>query len=105
MESILIELRSALQEHLQQLRHMAAGLFGLKPRDEECDGRASFPMTPDRFLHFSNIDMEQPDISSECSRCGQECRADPKPGERVDDVLLRIRAEFEEHTCSAKTLT
>lgn len=53
----------------------------------------------DRYLHFENIDIEKPDISSHCSRCGQEFRAEPKPAERVDDVLLRIRAEFEPHEC------
>jgi hypothetical protein len=57
-------------------------------------------MTHDRYLQFSNIDIQLPDISSQCSRCGQEFRAEPTPGERVDDVLLRIRAEFESHTCS-----
>jgi hypothetical protein len=57
-------------------------------------------MTQDRYLQFSNIDIQLPDISSQCSRCGQEFRAEPKPGERVDDVLLRIRVEFESHTCS-----
>lgn len=56
-------------------------------------------MTQDRYLHFSHIDMEHPNISSQCSRCGQEFSAEPKPGERVDDVLLQIRAEFEAHTC------
>jgi hypothetical protein len=57
-------------------------------------------MTQGRYLHFSNIDMQLPDISSECSRCAKEFKAEPKPGERVDDVLLRIRADFENHTCS-----
>lgn len=55
--------------------------------------------TVERYLHFDNIDMEQPDISSRCSQCGQEFRAEPKPGEKVDDVLLRIRAEFNAHVC------
>jgi hypothetical protein len=51
------------------------------------------------YLLFDNIDMEQADISSRCSRCGQKFSADPKPGERVDEVLLRIRADFEAHQC------
>lgn len=53
----------------------------------------------DRYLHFDNIDMDKPDISSSCSRCGQTFTAEPKPGERVDDVLLRIRAEYDAHVC------
>ncbi|HEV2464058.1 MAG TPA: hypothetical protein VGT04_09650 [Acidobacteriaceae bacterium] len=55
--------------------------------------------TPNRYLQFDNIDMEEPDISSRCSQCGQEFRAEPKATERVDDVLLRLRAEFEAHQC------
>ena len=55
--------------------------------------------TVERYLHFDNMDMEKPDISSRCSRCGQTFKAEPKPGERVDDVLLRIRAEFNSHDC------
>ena len=55
--------------------------------------------TVERYLHFDNIDMQQPDISSRCSLCGQTFCAEPKPGERVDDVLLRIRAEFNDHEC------
>ena len=43
-------------------------------------------VTHERYLQFENIDMEQPDISSRCSHCGQEFRAEPKPAERVDDV-------------------
>jgi hypothetical protein len=27
-------------------------------------------ITVDRYLHFDNIDMEQPEISSQCSHCG-----------------------------------
>jgi hypothetical protein len=59
-------------------------------------------VTENRYLQFDNIDMEKPDISARCSRCGQEFRAQPKPGERVDDVLLRIRAEFEAHKCGER---
>jgi hypothetical protein len=56
-------------------------------------------VTPERYLQFENIDMEKPDISLRCTHCGLEFRAEPKPAERVDDVLLRIRAEFEAHEC------
>jgi hypothetical protein len=56
-------------------------------------------ITVDRYLHFDNIDMEQPNISSQCSHCGQTFKAEPRAGERVDDVLLRIRYEFNSHQC------
>ena len=55
--------------------------------------------TSDRYLHFENLDMAQPTISSQCSCCGQTFAAEPKPGETIDDVLLRIRAEFNSHQC------
>ena len=53
----------------------------------------------ERYLHFDTIDMEQPDIRSCCSLCGQEFCAVPKQHERVDDVLLRIREEYNAHEC------
>jgi hypothetical protein len=53
----------------------------------------------DRYLQFDNIDMEQPYISSRCSHCGETFEAEPRPGEMVCDVLLRIRGEFNSHQC------
>jgi hypothetical protein len=61
-------------------------------------------MTPsDRYLQFDNIDMDKPVISSKCSLCRREFAAYPKAGERVDDVLLRIRSEFNAHECQRQT--
>jgi hypothetical protein len=53
----------------------------------------------DRYLHFENIDLQRPEIISRCSQCKREFGATPKPGERIDEVLLRIRAEYEAHEC------
>jgi hypothetical protein len=58
----------------------------------------------DRYLHFDNIDMRKPDVSSQCSHCGQRFEAEPQPGERVDDVLLRVRAEFDSHLCYERSM-
>jgi hypothetical protein len=52
-----------------------------------------------RSLYFDNIDMQALEMSGRCTCCGQEFRAEPRLGERVDDVLLRIRADFEAHAC------
>lgn len=57
----------------------------------------------DRYLHFDNIDMNEPVISSRCSCCSREFAAAPKASEHVDDALLRIRAEFNAHECQAQT--
>ena len=53
----------------------------------------------DRYLHFDNIDVEQSYISSRCSYCGQTFEAEPRPGEMLCDVLLRIRGGFSSHQC------
>lgn len=53
----------------------------------------------ERYLHFDNIDMQRPDIRSRCSLCGREFQAAPLPTERVDEVLLRIRREYNSHEC------
>jgi len=55
--------------------------------------------TSGRYLHFDNIDVDLPDITSRCSRCRQSFKAEPEPGEKVDDVLLRIRGQFNSHQC------
>ncbi len=57
----------------------------------------------DRYLHFENIDMGEPAISAQCSRCEREFAAAPRANERVDDVILRLRAEFNAHECQLKT--
>jgi len=59
-------------------------------------------ITVDRYLHFDNIDMEQPEICSRCSYCGQTFKAEPRAGERVDDVLLRMRSAFNSHECQKR---
>ena len=53
----------------------------------------------DRYLHFDNIDVEQPYISSRCSYCGQTFEAETRPSEMLSDVLLRIRDDFSSHQC------
>jgi hypothetical protein len=63
-------------------------------------------MTPsDRYLQFDNIDMDEPVISSRCSACQRPFAASPKARERVDDVLLRIRVEFNAHECQRQTFS
>lgn len=52
----------------------------------------------DRYLQFSLIELDQP-IHGWCSACDREFSAAPQLGERTDDVLLRLRAEFEAHDC------
>jgi hypothetical protein len=53
----------------------------------------------DRYLRFDGIHMEQGEIHASCSRCGREFSSSPKPNERVDAVILRMRAEYDTHKC------
>lgn len=51
------------------------------------------------YLQFERIEVGQ-QVLSECSMCKRAFQAVPKPNERTDDVLLRIRAEFDAHDCA-----
>lgn len=53
----------------------------------------------ERYLHFDNFDMVLPCIASRCSGCGREFTGELQPGERLEDVVNRIRKEFERHEC------
>jgi hypothetical protein len=84
------------------LTDLTRRLTAVKIRAGEETEWPSFTMsTQPRYLQFDNIDLGKPDISCRCSRCGQEFSAEPKPTEHIDDVLLRIRADFESHNCKA----
>lgn len=52
-----------------------------------------------RFLEFEKIEQGAP-IEARCSDCDRLFRVSPKPGDRTDDLLLRLRAEFESHDCA-----
>jgi hypothetical protein len=60
--------------------------------------------TRERYLHFDNIDISLPLISANCSLCGCEFNEPPRPGEHIDQLLLRIRAKFDAHQCTATSL-
>ncbi len=52
----------------------------------------------DRYLQFSIIELDRP-VHCWCSACGRQFSASPQPGDRTDDVILRLRAEFDAHDC------
>lgn len=56
----------------------------------------------DRVLQFGNIGQGQP-IQARCSTCQRIFIGKPRPNDKkndkTDDILLRIRAEFEAHNC------
>lgn len=59
-------------------------------------------ITRERYLHFDNLDMSLPFISSNCCLCGREFNEAPVSGEHIDLVLMRIRARFDAHECTAR---
>ena len=50
-----------------------------------------------RYLHFNTFDLSAPSISSQCSACGHEFTADLQPGEQIEDVVERVRDQFNRH--------
>ena len=53
------------------------------------------------YLHFGNLDMKSGvPVKGECSVCGQPFVGISKLGERIDEVLVRMRREFNAHNCN-----
>jgi hypothetical protein len=48
-------------------------------------------LLPSRDLEFEKMEHRQP-IFARCSLCRRHFQVTPKPGERTDDLLLRVRA-------------
>jgi hypothetical protein len=56
--------------------------------------------TTSRYLHFDNIELARVHVHANCSCCGRDFAAEPMPGERNEEVVLRVRAAFNKHDCS-----
>jgi hypothetical protein len=54
------------------------------------------------FQFFEAIEQDKP-IRGTCSACSRLFTAEPNPGERTDDVLMRMRSEFDDHDCHEET--
>ena len=52
----------------------------------------------DRSLDFMKVQSGHP-LSGRCSVCKRVFIAKPKDGERDDDAVLRMRADFDVHSC------
>jgi hypothetical protein len=55
----------------------------------------------ERYLSFSHIENERPVVAF-CELCGKRFEAQPEAGKSVDDLILKVRAEFESHDCNSK---
>jgi hypothetical protein len=54
-----------------------------------------------RHLHFDNLDFKNLTVSSQCSECGREFKGEPILRELLDDMITRIKAEYEAHACAS----
>jgi len=52
-----------------------------------------------RYLHFENLDLKAENLAGECSSCRRTFLSRQNASDSIDDVLLRIRSEFEGHNC------
>ena len=54
-----------------------------------------------RYLHIDNFDLHLSALSSQCSECGQQFNGERREGEHIDDLLIRVKAEYEAHVCQS----
>src|SRR5579862_4919397 len=64
--------------------------------------RTGTELRTERCLQFANIETDKP-VVAWCSACGRAFMAEPKSGDRTDDLILRVRAEFEAHNCKERS--
>jgi hypothetical protein len=63
-------------------------------------------MTRDRYLHFDNIDFSYGRaITACCNPCDRIFVGKPVGSERTDDIVLRVRAEYDAHRCRDSAYT
>jgi hypothetical protein len=54
------------------------------------------------FQFFEKMEQGKP-AKGVCSVCSRLFVEEPKAGERTDDLLLRMRADFDAHDCHEET--
>lgn len=59
-------------------------------------------MSDRTFQFFEKMEQGEP-IKGRCSLCDRVFVGAPHPGERADDVLLRMRSDFDAHDCHEET--
>jgi len=58
----------------------------------------------DRYLRFGNLELKPGgSVSASCSACGRPFTGTTGSGDKIDEVLIRMRAEFDAHTCGEDT--
>jgi hypothetical protein len=54
------------------------------------------------FQFFEKVEKGSP-VKGVCSSCSRLFITEPKAGERMDEVLLRMRGDFDGHDCHEET--
>jgi hypothetical protein len=54
------------------------------------------------FQFFETIEQDKP-IRGTCSVCSKLFVEEPEPGEQMEEVLLRMRSDFDAHDCHEET--
>jgi len=52
-----------------------------------------------RYLSFSNLQTGRP-VVAYCSVCDRRFEARPEADKRADDLILKVRADFDAHKCN-----
>ncbi|MFZ0276337.1 MAG: hypothetical protein WA651_07070 [Candidatus Sulfotelmatobacter sp.] len=54
----------------------------------------------ERALYFMVLPGSSATPSARCTVCKRRFELQPKPGERADDIILRMREDFAAHNCN-----
>ncbi|HVI06718.1 MAG TPA: hypothetical protein VND65_00345 [Candidatus Binatia bacterium] len=57
-----------------------------------------------RYLQFGNLEAGEL-VYAQCSACDRMFLARPANEDRIDDLILRVRAEFDAHHCNGSTVS
>ena len=89
----------ALVKEIDELPEENERRLGIPPPKTE-SGRIIGINMESRYLHFGNLTAQGEPIHAQCSCCNRDfVGIYGSANERTDEVLLRIRAEFEAHEC------
>ena len=57
-----------------------------------------------RYLQFGNLEAGQL-VYAQCSACDRMFLARPANEDRIDDLILRVRDEFDAHRCDGNPVS
>ena len=94
----------AREKDIRKLKRLIDDLHVMLRRklEELRRGRDAAMPSSERYLRFQNLDAQQPSIKAQCSACGKDFKSEIKMGERLDDVLFRVRASYNAHECESR---